>query len=452
MSSQKIWKVSEVNSAVRELIENSLMPFWLQGEVGTLNIHSSGHVYLTLKDKKAQIRGVFFSGARQARSLGLKVGMEVEVFGQLTVYEVRGEYQFSIRQLRPLGVGELQRRFEELKNKLLSEGLFDESRKKPMPALPGKIGVVTSPDGAAIRDFLQIINRRFPNINIKIYPAAVQGKGAEKQVAKGVKFFNKNKSVDVIVVTRGGGSMEDLWPFNEELLAREIAASKIPVISAVGHEIDFTISDFVSDLRAPTPSAAAELVIGRQEEFTEKLGNLKRRMLNSLELKYEKFQRRYSEASKSYVFREPARLLREKQQMLDELASSLESSVETAKEDAAERLARARKDFIKSASRNCELLKIKNTETSKLIESLALSRIEKATAQHERLKAKLEALSPLSVLQRGYAVISDETGKIVKDPELPPGTNLKARILNGTLDLTLKKGTRNAPSGDASCI
>jgi exodeoxyribonuclease VII large subunit len=442
MSSEKIWKVSEVNSAVRELLENSLMPFWLQGEVGTLNIHSSGHVYMTLKDPRAQIRGVFFGGAAQAKSLGLKVGLKVEAFGQLTVYEVRGEYQFSIRNLRPLGIGELQRRFEELKNKLLAEGLFDESRKKTMPALPRKIGIVTSPDGAAIRDFLQIINRRFPNINIKIYPAAVQGKGAEKQIVKGIKFFNRSRNVDVLVVTRGGGSMEDLWPFNEELLAREIAASKIPVISAVGHEIDFTISDFAADLRAPTPSAAAELVIGRQEEFTDKLKNLKRRILNSLELKYEKFQRRYTEAAKSYVFREPAHLL--KQQTLDELVESLSSLIKSSRKQASERLIRARKDFIMSSKSNCEMLKAKNREDSKLIGTLALSQLERASASHERLKAKLEAMNPLSVLQRGYALITDNEGKIVKDPELPPGTDLKARIANGSLEMTLKKGTRDS--------
>ena len=271
MENPQIWSVSDVNHAVREIVEGALLPFWMAGEVGSLTLHRSGHAYFTMKDAKSQIRAVYFGGAAACTRLGIANGSMIEAFGNLSVYEVRGEYQFGIRQLRPAGVGDLRMRFEELKRRLAAEGLFDQERKRPIPKLPGRIGVVTSPSGAAIRDFLQIINRRFPNVNVRIYPCAVQGAGAAEQVARGVEFFNRTDGADVIVVTRGGGSMEDLWPFNEEILARAVASSRIPVVSAVGHEIDFSICDFAADLRVPTPSAAAELVIGRREEMVREL-------------------------------------------------------------------------------------------------------------------------------------------------------------------------------------
>ncbi|MDD2480102.1 MAG: exodeoxyribonuclease VII large subunit, partial [Victivallaceae bacterium] len=227
----KIWNVSEVNAVVRELLENSMMPFWLRGEIGTLSIQRSGNVYITLKDQRSQVRGVFFSGANVMKRLRLGIGSEVEVFGQLTVYEVRGEYQFSVRSIRPVGFGDLQRRFEELKKRLSAEGLFDSDRKKTIPLLPRCVGVITSPDGAAIRDFLQIAQRRFPGLPVRIYPAPVQGADAAAKLVKGIEFFNRAGCADVLVLTRGGGSMEDLWPFNEEILVRAVAASAIPVIS-----------------------------------------------------------------------------------------------------------------------------------------------------------------------------------------------------------------------------
>ncbi|MDR0931927.1 MAG: exodeoxyribonuclease VII large subunit, partial [Victivallales bacterium] len=220
MDAPQIWSVSDVNHAVREIVEGALLPFWIAGEVGSLTLHRSGHAYFTLKDAKSQLKAVYFGGGTTCSRLGVVNGSKIEAFGNLSVYEVRGEYQFAIKQLRLAGVGDLQRRFEELKRKLSAEGLFDQDRKKTIPKLPEKIGVVTSPTGAAIRDFLQIINRRFPNVNIRIYPCAVQGDTAAGQVARGVEFFNRTGGADVIVVTRGGGSMEDLWPFNEEILAR----------------------------------------------------------------------------------------------------------------------------------------------------------------------------------------------------------------------------------------
>ena len=396
MAEEKIWTVSEVNSAVREVIEGGFHPFWLEAEVGTLNIHRSGHVYLTLKDTKNQVRGVFFGGAEQARSLKLAVGAKIEAFGNLTVYQVRGEYQFSIKMLRPVGLGDLQRRFEELKIKLESEGLFESSRKKTLPLLPQTIGVVTSPGGAAIRDFLQIITRRFPDICIRIYPADVQGKGAEKQVAAGVKDFNDTGNADVIVVTRGGGSMEDLWPFNEEVLARAVAASEIPVISAVGREIDFTICDFVSDMRVPTPSAAAELVVGRQDEFKDFISSSQRRMNSSLELLMERCRHRFELAVGSPVFHEPVHLMRQQQQRIDELDFRLNRAVD--------------------------------------------SSLERHSSILERFESGLKNLNPKGVLSRGYSIIMDrDTGKAVMK-KVPPGTKLKGLLAEGEINMISEEG------------
>ncbi len=388
-----IWKISEVNSTVRQIIEGGLAPFWLTGEIGTLTVHRSGHVYFILKDQKSQIRAVFWRGAEFVRQLRLATGQKIEAFGQLSVYETRGEYQFSIKSIRTVGLGDLQRKFEELKVKLSAEGLFDESRKKPIPLLPRSIGVITSSSGAAIRDFLNIINRRFPNINIRIYPALVQGKGAELKVAEGVRFFNRFSSVDVIVITRGGGSMEDLWPFNSEILARTISQSKTPVISAVGHEIDFTICDFVSDLRVPTPSSAAELVIGRQEEFQQNIEDLKRRLRNSLELYRERLNRRYERAANSYVFKDPARIINEKQQYVDDLYTKI-----------------------------CHSFELKH---------------ERDKNKLNYLLGKLKALSPDSVLKRGYSIITLKDTQKVVTSSIPAGTEVNAILKEGRLDLVV---------------
>ena len=317
---QKIWTISEVTRLVKDVLEQSFYPFWVQGEVGNLTVHRSGHVYLTLKDSGSQLKCVYFRAAAEVRKMDLKPGDEVEAYGRLGVYEPRGEYQFIINRMRPLGKGDLQQRFEELKKKLRDEGLFDEERKRPIPALPGSIGVITSPQGAALRDFLHILNRRFANVHVRIYPVAVQGEGAAVQIAGGIDFFNQTQTCDVIVMTRGGGSLEDLWAFNEEIVARSVAASEIPVISAVGHEVDFTISDFVADLRVPTPSAAAELVVGRKADMLEKVTAYERRMRSALRLQLGDLRRRVERSANSYVFREPATLVRTYQQRVDDLS------------------------------------------------------------------------------------------------------------------------------------
>ena len=391
-TNEPVWSVSAVNRAVKETLEGAFMPFWMGGEVGSLLIHRSGHAYFQMKDEKSQIKVCWFGGAQQCRALGVENGSVVEVFGNLSVYDVRGEYQFSVKKLRLAGIGTLQQRFEELKRKLEAEGLFDPAKKKPIPVLPRKIGVVSSPSGAAIRDFLQIINRRFPNVEVKIFPAQVQGAGAAEEVARGVEFFNRPNQADVIVVTRGGGSMEDLWCFNEEVLARSIAASRVPVISAVGHEIDFTICDFVADLRVPTPSAAAELVIGRHDEITLRVDRLLKDMRFCVQNQLQNAALKLQKLSAKVDFYAPHRQLDRNKQYLDELELRLESAL-------------------------------------KLFHVSAVRKVD-------NLNAALTALDPTRQLERGYAMVFEKDGRtLVSSSKQEPDKELKIRFADGTLEV-----------------
>jgi exodeoxyribonuclease VII large subunit len=348
-------------------------------------------VYLTLKDAHSTVPAVFFRGADTARRLALRTGSEIEVWGRLSVYEPRGAYQVIVNRIRPHGIGELQRRFEELKSRLRAEGLFDDERKRPIPLLPRCVGVITSPEGAAIRDFLQIIERRFADLHIRIVPTSVQGEGAARQIAAGIGFLDRTRACDVIVVTRGGGSIEDLWAFNEEIVARAVAACGLPVVSAVGHERDFTICDFAADLRVPTPSAAAELVVGAKAELSERVRNSGRRLRHVLERRIGDARRRFERAAGSPVFREPAALVRMAQQRLDELSLRL---------------------------------------TNGLRKQAELRR-----ARYDKAAAQLTALSPRNVLRRGYAILLDERhGRAVRTPDdAPVGAGLHALLARGGL-------------------
>ncbi len=391
-----VWSISEVNAAVRELIENSLTPFWLHGEVGTLNIHSSGHVYLTVKDRDSQLRATFFNGAARARAMQLAVGTQLEAYGKLTVYTRRGDYQFNIQSIRPVGAGDLQRQFELLKAKLAAEGLFDTERKLALPVFPRMIGLVTSPDGAAVRDFIQIARRRAPWLAIRIFPAIVQGEGTGESVAAGVNFFNRPEArPDVIVVARGGGSIEDLWGFNSETLARAVAASAVPVVSAVGHEIDFTIADFAASVRAPTPSAAAELVAPDREALAQQLDRQQSRLRGQIEMALLSARRRFEQSAGSYVFREPVHLLRHNCQLLDELSDRMENLIR----------------------RRCEA----------------------GAAQLNLAAGKLSALDPGAVLARGYAILCKTDGTVADSRlKLISGEAVTARLSDGEARLRVE--------------
>ena len=387
---EPIWSVTEVNAAVRELIEGSLMPFWVTGEVSSLLIHRSGHVYLTLKDEKCQLRACWFGAADQCRALNVANGSKIEAYGKLTAYPARGEYQFTVRSLRIAGEGDLFRRFEELKKKLEAEGLFAPERKRPIPKLPRIIGVVTSPSGAAIRDFLKIIDRRFPKAHIRLCPCQVQGEGAAAEIAAAVNFLNATHSADVIVVTRGGGSMEDLWAFNEEPVARAVAASEIPVISAVGHEIDFTICDFAADLRVPTPSAAAELVTSGFEELTKELARLVGELHRAPGLYLATKRGELERLSSAEIFTRPKRMLEIPKQRLDE---------------ADLRLAGAAK--------------------------LLLAELR---AKLERMGTALRADDPRRQLERGFALVRNAADNtLVHSKDVEPGTRLDIQVADGEI-------------------
>ena len=387
---EPIWSVTEVNAAVRDLVEGSLLPFWVTGEVSSLLIHRSGHVYLTLKDEKCQLRACWFGAADQCRALNVANGTKIEAYGRLTVYPARGEYQFTVRSLRIAGEGDLFRRFEELKKKLEAEGLFAPERKRPIPKLPRIIGVVTSPSGAAIRDFLKIIDRRFPRAHIRICPCQVQGATAAAEIAAAVDFLSASGSADVIVVTRGGGSMEDLWAFNEEPVARAVAASKIPVISAVGHEIDFTICDFAADLRVPTPSAAAELVTSGFEELTKELARLVGELHRMPGLYLATKRGELERLSSAEIFTRPARMLELPKQRLDE---------------ADLRLAGAAR--------------------------LLLSELR---AKLDRMETSIRADDPRRQLERGFALVRNaDDDTLVHSKEVPPGTRLNIQVADGEI-------------------
>ncbi len=391
---KKILSVTDINNIVKDVIENTFMPFYVGAEIGSLLIHRSGHVYLTLKDAHSQLKATYFGGAKIFQEMNLQNGDKVEVFGVLSVYAPRGEYQLNIRRIVPLGIGAMQQKFEEVKRKLQAEGLFDEARKKAIPPLPKTIGVITSPTGAAIRDFMQVLSRRFPDCHVKIYPAQVQGDTASLEVAQGVAFFNRTNSVDVIVITRGGGSMEDLFPFNSENLARMIAASKIPIISAVGHEIDFTICDFVADLRVPTPSAAAELVIRSRAEIDDELLSFQKSLKNKMQLNLSILQRQLEQLASAKIFKNIQLVYENYSQSLDEKQLRLNSAMAFRK--------------------------------------------DKFSADLELLAQRLNSLNPQLQLSRGYAIILDDNNRIVKSSNQKSGDKLLVKFADGDLKVCVE--------------
>ncbi len=320
--------VTELTGKIKQTIEENFSEVSVVGELSNFKAHVSGHWYFTLKDSAAQISCTMWKGMNSYVFFTPKDGMKIIATGRLTVYPPRGSYQIEVRSMKPAGVGELQKAFEELKRKLYEEGLFDESHKKKIPVFPQKIGIVTAIDGAALQDMINIAKRRYPLVELMVVPTKVQGEGSAREIVEGIKLLNKRKDVDVIIVGRGGGSLEDLWSFNEEIVARAIYNSVIPVISGVGHEVDFTIADFVSDLRAPTPSAAMEIATPEKSEITGFLNNFVTDAYQKLRQKKDNYVNRVSSFLKSYGFRIPYDLVRNKTQLLDNILSKLQLNIE----------------------------------------------------------------------------------------------------------------------------
>jgi exodeoxyribonuclease VII large subunit len=438
---RKVWIVRDLVAAVRTRVEREYSDIWVEGEISNFRAHDSGHLYFTLKDQNSQIRAVMFRS--QARLLRFRPedGMQIVLRGRVTVFEGRGELQLSAEYLEPKGVGALQIAFEQLKAKLESEGLFDASRKKPIPALPRCIGIVTSPQAAALRDILNILRRRHHSASILIYPAQVQGDSAATDVSNGVKYFNRAKNVDVIIVARGGGSAEDLAAFNHEGLARIIAGSGIPTISAIGHETDFTIVDFVADLRAPTPSAAAELVIRSRQEIEEQADSLRLRLARAMRYRLLIAKQTLTEVAQHGAFARMMEGINQRQQRLDDLRYRLEKSERKLIEkhrrrweqvsaavrhyDARRVLAGMRRDLASHA-----------TAITSAMHTLLLRR----RSRLGQIEHQLKALSPTAILERGYALVFDSQRKLIKDPsQVNSGDEISARLARGSLTARVEK-------------
>jgi exodeoxyribonuclease VII large subunit len=440
---RRLWTVRDLIASVRTQLEREYTDVWLEGEISNFRAHPSGHLYFTLKDENAQIRVVMFRSSARLLRFKPDNGMQIVARGRVTVYEERGELQISAEYLEPKGAGALQIAFEQLKAKLEAEGLFEASRKKPIPLLPRRIGIVTSPQAAALRDILNILRRRHHTVSVLIYPAQVQGDIASNEVSAGIRWFNKSRAVDVIIVTRGGGSLEDLAAFNHEGLARVVAGSHIPIISAVGHETDFTIIDFVADLRAPTPSAAAELVIRSRQDIENQSESLRERLSRAMRYRLLMARQSLTELAQHGAFARMMDSLGRRQQRVDELFYRLENAERRILEQH-----RRRWETASSAVRHYDVrqrlaamnqqLESRTAALGAAFRAVLLQR----RSRLERLAGSLEALSPVAILERGYALVYDASGKLLKDSAaVKPGEDISARLAKGEIRATVKKST-----------
>ena len=419
---RKIWQVSELTTQVRDLLERAFRDLWVQGEISNFRLSPYGHYYFTLKDAAAQLR--CFVNKREARFLRLRPedGLAVTVRGSLSVYEQRGDYQLLVNYLEPVGVGALQLAFEQLKARLAAEGLFAAERKKPLPMLPQRIGLITSPRGAAIADIIRILRRRYQNLHLRLYPVRVQGEGAADEIVVAIQDFNRLASTerpDVLILARGGGSLEDLWAFNEESVARAIAASRIPIITGIGHETDFTIADFTADLRAPTPSAAAELVIKTKAELKERLRVLESRLAQLLRYQVLQARQRLTELLAARGWRQLESLLREQAQRADEFSTRLRQALRDAVTEARQRWALA---------------------AARLASYDLRGLVGRDRLRLRSLTGQLNQLSPLAVLERGYAIAFDAEGNVLKSAAaVRLGDPIQVQLARGRLEAEVKK-------------
>jgi exodeoxyribonuclease VII large subunit len=434
---RRVWTVRALVSAVRSHIEREYSDCWVEGEISNLRIPDSGHLYFTLKEETSQIRVVMFRSSAKLLRFRPENGLHVTVRGRITVYEDRGELQISAEFMEPKGAGALQLAFEQLKARLQAEGLFEASRKKPIPPLPQKIGIITSPQGAALRDILNILARRHHSANVLIYPAQVQGDASPGEVMAGLRHFQQDSrpgsAVEVIIIARGGGSVEDLACFNHEGLARAVAGSKIPVISAIGHETDFTIIDFVADLRAPTPSAAAELVIRSRQEIEAQAEDIYRRLERALRYRLLMARQDLTERAQHGAFARMMDGIHRRQQKLDEQRFRLE---------------KAERQLLERCHRRCENVaaSVRHYDARRRLAAIRqrleaqVTNLTAATNKRllggrsalDRQTASLEALSPVAILNRGYALVFDAKGELVKNAaHFKAGEELSARLAQG---------------------
>jgi exodeoxyribonuclease VII large subunit len=481
-----IWKVSELTLQIGALLEGAFRDVWVEGEVSNHRPAQSGHLYFTLKDAHAQIRCVCFRDQVRGLKFRPEDGLHITVRGALGVYEPRGEYQIYVSYIEPVGFGALQVAFEQLKRQLQEEGLFDEGRKKPLPILPRCIGVITSPAGAAIRDILGVLKRRFANVHVQLYPVKVQGEGAASEIAAALRYFNRSKSAEVLILARGGGSLEDLWAFNEQTVARAVAGSEVPVITGIGHETDFTIADFIADLRAPTPSAAAEIVVRSRQEFESHIEAYFRDLVKEMRYLLSVRRHRLHDLRLHRGFRQVEVLVRRNHQQLDELSGTLglalRRQIALAKQlltkcsaqirafdlrtraTVLRRRIEQRRELLRTAleraiTRKQRQLASAHLRFARLDLRARVGRLRRVAderssslrvrvdrlliAKRRRFEAaalQLEERSPFQLLERGYAIAYDVSGRVLRSADqVALGDDISIRLARGHLDATVRR-------------
>ncbi|MBQ7188108.1 MAG: exodeoxyribonuclease VII large subunit [Kiritimatiellae bacterium] len=443
----QILSVSEITEQIGQKLRG-IGSVWVEGEISGATTTSAGHTYFALKDEKALLNAVLFAGSRRAGALAtgttLENGKRVQVYGEISVYAPGGKYNISVRQIRGCGIGELMVRFEELKRKLDAEGLFDREKKPPLPTLPHRIGVITSPTGAVIHDIIKVTLRRYSNVQIRLAPARVQGEGAAESVAKAIRYFNEHCGqgseweADLLIVARGGGSMEELWPFNEEVLVRAVAGSHIPIISSVGHQTDTTLCDYAATKRAATPSEAAELAVPRKQELEFRVEKLARSLHTIVEQRISTLSAQLNTIRASVFFRHPERITESRSQQIDSLEMRMRQAMEQYTHILHRRLTdlSARLSVLRSQWVNSERTKLARLQ-DRLVQAPA-HKIERLRERVANLENKVRLLNPLSILDRGYSVTQRADGKVVRSThDVQPGDTLSTRLADGTLTSTV---------------
>src|SRR6202049_1320031 len=440
MPERHVWSVTELTVRIRDLLARNFTDILVEGEISNCREATSGHIYCTLKDERTQIRCICFKAQLRTMKFRPEDGLRVTVRGSISVYEARGDYQIFVESFEPVGLGALQLAFEQLKKRLESEGLFSQERKKALPVLPRCIGLITSPRGAAVRDLVRILRRRFHTVQLTLYPVRVQGEGAAGEIVRALQFFNRRQSVDVVILARGGGSMEDLWSFNEEIVARAIAASTIALLSGVGHETDFTIADFVADVRASTPSAAAELVVQTRREFDKHIADLRETLASLVRYRLLDLSKRVHELSARRGFRRPLDLLRQQRQRADELTSRLAHGLRANVHQSRRRFTTAHMRIVSFDFRmKIATLRLRLEKRSGDLSARAERVLRAKRERLDRLRLQLEERSPLRVLERGYAIATNAAGNVLRaSDQVNLGDTVNVQLHRGRLTTEVK--------------
>ncbi len=437
----QIVTVSQLNRMARQLLEQDLPALWVSGEISNLARPASGHIYFSLKDERAQVRCAMFRNANRLLGFRPENGQQVLLHGRVSLYEARGDYQLIAEHLEPAGEGLLRRQFEELKRRLAAEGLFDPARKRAPPGLPRRIGVISSPTGAAIRDILHVLARRFPAVPVILYPVPVQGTQARHEIAAALATAGRRQECDVLILARGGGSLEDLWAFNEEIVARAIADSPIPVIAGIGHEVDLTIADLVADVRAPTPSGAAELAVPDQRDWSQRLSALERQASRCLRRVLEVHALHTRQLGARLARSHPGFVLRQHAQRLDDARQRLVLGLRARLRSERLRLVEAR-GHLRAATPSAALSDYRERALASglRLQNAARVSLRRAETRLAVSAGRLSAVSPLRTLERGYAVVTDEAGRVLRRArDVSPGQQITARLAEGQLEATVTR-------------